>query len=41
MFDALAARMRHSDVNYRLLVPLLANAAAVQAVTAIVRVTTS
>jgi len=41
MFDALAARMRHSDVNYRLLIPLLASAAAVQAVTAIVRVTTS
>src|SRR5260370_24953940 len=41
MFDALAARMRHSDVNYRLLIPLLASSAAVQAVTAIVRVTTS
>jgi hypothetical protein len=41
MFDAFAARMRHSDVNYRLLGPLLANTAAVQAVTAIVRVTTS
>src|ERR1700687_2839777 len=40
MFDALAARMRHSDVNYRLLIPLLASAAAVQAVTAIMRVTT-
>jgi predicted MFS family arabinose efflux permease len=41
MFDKIAARMRHSDVNYRLLIPLLANAAAVQAVTAIMRVTTS
>jgi predicted MFS family arabinose efflux permease len=41
MFDALAARVRHSDVNYRLLVPLLSSAAAGQAVTAIVRVTTS
>jgi predicted MFS family arabinose efflux permease len=41
MFDAFAARMRHSDVNYRLLIPLLASGAAVQAVTAIMRVTTS
>ena len=41
MFDALAARLRHSDVNYRLLIPLLASGAAVQAVTAIMRVTTS
>jgi predicted MFS family arabinose efflux permease len=41
MFDALAARMRHSDVNYRLLIPLLASGAAVQAVTAIMRVITS
>src|SRR6202795_2689212 len=41
MFETIAARMRHSDVNYRLLVPLLASSAAVQAVTAIVRVTTS
>jgi predicted MFS family arabinose efflux permease len=41
MFDAIAARIRHSDVNYRLLIPLLASSAAVQAVTAIVRVTTS
>jgi predicted MFS family arabinose efflux permease len=41
MFDAIAARLRHSDVNYRLLVPLLASATAVQAVTAIARVTTS
>jgi MFS family permease len=41
MSDAIAARIRHSDVNYRLLIPLLASSAAVQAVTAIVRVTTS
>jgi predicted MFS family arabinose efflux permease len=41
MFETIAARMRHSDVNYRLLVPLLASSAAVQAVTAIVRITTS
>jgi predicted MFS family arabinose efflux permease len=41
MFDTLAARMRRSDINYRLLIPLLFSAAAVQAVVAIVRVTTS
>jgi predicted MFS family arabinose efflux permease len=41
MFDNLAARMRRSDINYRLLIPLLFSAAAVQAVVAIVRVTTS
>ena len=41
MFETIAARMRHSDVNYRLLVSLLASSAAVQAVTAIVRITTS
>src|SRR6202521_2788531 len=41
MFDTLAARLRRSDVNYRLLVPLLLAAAAVQAVIAIARVTTS
>jgi predicted MFS family arabinose efflux permease len=41
MFDAIVARLRHSDVNYRLLIPLLASSAAVQAVTAIMRVTTS
>src|SRR5712691_5214697 len=41
MFDILAARLRRSDVNYRLLVPLLLAAAAVQAVIAIARVTTS
>jgi MFS family permease len=41
MLDMLAARMRRSDVNYRLLVPLLLNAAAVQAVVTIARITTS
>jgi predicted MFS family arabinose efflux permease len=41
MFDNLAARMRRSDINYRLLIPLLFSAAAVQTVVAIVRVTTS
>src|SRR4029077_3496109 len=41
MFDHLAARMRRSDINYRLLIPLLFSAAAVQVVVAIVRVTTS
>jgi predicted MFS family arabinose efflux permease len=41
MFAALAARLRRSDVNYRLLLPLMVNAAAVQAVVAIVRITTS
>ena len=41
MLDTLAARMRRSDINYRLLVPLMVNAAAVQAVMAIARITTS
>jgi len=41
MLDMLAARMRRSDINYRLLVPLMANAAAIQAVVTIVRITTS
>ena len=41
MFDHLAARMRRSDINFRLLIPLLFSAVAVQAVVAIVRVTTS
>jgi MFS family permease len=41
MFDRLAARMRRSDINYRLLVPLLLNTAAVQMMIAVVRVTTS
>jgi predicted MFS family arabinose efflux permease len=41
MFATLAARMRRSDINFRLLIPLLLSAAAVQVVIAIVRVTTS
>src|ERR1700722_14673436 len=41
MFAMLAARMRQSDVNFWLLVPLMLTAAAVQAVVAIVRITTS
>jgi predicted MFS family arabinose efflux permease len=41
MFDKLAARMRRSDINYRVLIPLMLSAAAVQVVVAIVRVTTS
>jgi MFS family permease len=41
MFAMLAARMRQSDVNFWLLVPLMLSAAAVQAVVAIVRITTS
>jgi MFS family permease len=41
MFQHFAARLRNSDINYRLLVPLLAGTMLVQTVTAIVRVTTS
>lgn len=41
MFAILAARMRRSDINYRVLIPLMLSAAAVQVVVAIVRVTTS
>ncbi len=41
MFDMLAARMRQSDINFRLLIPLMLSAAAVQAVVAIARITTS
>lgn len=41
MFDKLAARIRASDTNWRLLVPLLASTILVQMVTALVRVTTS
>jgi len=41
MFDIFTAHMRRSDINYRLLIPLMFNAAAVQVVVAIVRVTTS
>jgi predicted MFS family arabinose efflux permease len=41
MFGAVADRIRRSDINYRLLIPLMLSAAVVQAVVAIVRVTTS
>jgi MFS family permease len=41
MFEKLAARFRNSDVDYRLLVPLLASTGLVQMITAMVRVTTS
>ena len=41
MFDAAADRLKRSDINFRLLIPLMLSAAAVQAVTAIARVTTS
>jgi hypothetical protein len=41
MLEKLAARIRESDTDYRLLVPLLASTMLVQLVTAMVRVTTS
>src|SRR5882757_1766656 len=41
MFDKLAAHVRNSDINYQLLVPLLASAFLIQTVTALVRVTIS
>ena len=41
MFQKLAARIRNSDSDFRLLVPLLASTMLVQMVTAMVRVTTS
>jgi predicted MFS family arabinose efflux permease len=41
MFGTLAARMRRSDIDYRLLLPLLASGVLVQAVITIMRVTTS
>ncbi len=41
MFEKLGGRLRRSDINYGLLLPLMLNAVAVQAVIAIVRVTTS
>jgi MFS family permease len=41
MFQKLAARIRNSDINFRLLVPLLASTMLVQMITAMVRVTTS
>jgi MFS family permease len=41
MLDKLAARFRNSDINYRLLIPLLVSTALVQVLTALVRITTS
>ena len=41
MFEKLASRLRSSDTDYRLLVPLLTSTMLVQLVTAMVRVTTS
>jgi Na+/melibiose symporter-like transporter len=41
MFDLIADRIRRSDINYRLLLPLLLSSAAVQTMVAVVRVTTS
>src|SRR3954451_23412977 len=41
MFETLAARVRSSDTDFRLLVPLLISTALVQVVVAMVRVTTS
>ena len=37
MFDKLAAHLRNSDINYRLLLPLLVSAFLIQTVTALVR----
>lgn len=41
MFDKLAAHIRNSDINYRLLGPLLVSSFLIQMVTALVRVTIS
>jgi hypothetical protein len=41
MFDLIADRIRRSNINYRLLLPLLLSSAAVQTMVAVVRVTTS
>jgi MFS family permease len=41
MFEKLAAHIRNSDVNYPLLVPLLASSFLIQMVTALIRVTIS
>jgi predicted MFS family arabinose efflux permease len=41
MFEKLAARLRNSDIDYPLLVPLLASALLVQLVTSLIRVTIS
>jgi MFS family permease len=41
MFDKIAAYFRNSDIDFRLLVPLLVSSMLVQLVTALIRVTTS
>jgi MFS family permease len=41
MFDKIASYFRNSDIDYRLLVPLLTSSMLVQLVTALIRVTTS
>jgi len=41
MFDRLAAQFRNSDVDHRLLIPLLVSTMLVQMITSLVRVTTS
>jgi MFS family permease len=41
MLSRLAARFRNSDINYRLLLPLLVSTMLVQTITTIIRVTTS
>jgi MFS family permease len=41
MFQKFSARLRNSDVDYRLLVPLLVSTVLVQAITAVVRITVS
>src|SRR4051812_11599199 len=41
MFEKLAARLRNSDIDYPLLIPLLASALLVQVVTSLIRVTIS
>ena len=41
MFEQLRSRARNSDIDFRLLVPLLVNSLVVQTVVAIVRITTS
>ena len=41
MFDKFAARFRNSDIDYRLLAPLLVSTTLVQLMTALIRITTS
>ncbi len=41
MFEKLAARLRTSDIDYRLLIPLLLSTTVVQMATAMIRITTS